>query len=239
MGLSNYHSPQTRLEKRFSRGLSGLVSYTSGKALTDSVDHLSTSGAGNGVDVGVSRTPQDGFNRSPEYGLAEFDVQHRFVASAVYMVPYGKGRSYGAYAKGVSGFLLGGWELSPIITIQSGLGLTALQSTLLNLGGERTSRPNRLANGALPQDQRTAERWFDTSAFLILQTDPTRPGFVPNQAFGNSGVGIMRGVSRGVLQLVQRANFGVPGVTMGGGFGEIVAMSTEPRVIQFALKYKF
>ncbi len=262
VGLSNYHSLQGRLEKRFSRGLSGLVSYTWGKALTNSVDHLSTSGAGNGIDVGVSRTPQDGFNRSPEYGLAEFDVKQRIVASAVYMVPYGKGRSFGTNASGVKGFVLGGWEMSPIITFQSGLGLTMLQATLLNLGGERTSRPNRLANGTLAEGQRTAERWFDTNAFSILQTDPTRAGFVPNQAFGNSGVGIVRGpgmanidfnlsktfaiTERNMVQFraeffnsFNRANFGVPGVTLGGGFGEIVAMSTEPRVIQFGLKYRF
>ena len=63
LGTSNYHSLQTRLEKRFSQGLAGLISYTWGKALTNSVDHLSTSGAGNGVDVGVFREPQNPLNR--------------------------------------------------------------------------------------------------------------------------------------------------------------------------------
>ena len=38
---------------------------------------------------------------------------------------------------------------------------------------------------------------------------------------------------------LNRANFGVPGVTMGAGFGQIVAMATEARIIQFALKYRF
>lgn len=117
VGTSNYHSLQARLEKRFSRGLSSLVSYTWGKALTNSVDHLSTSGAGNGIDVGVSRTPQDGFNRAPEYGLAEFDVKQRLVGSAVYQIPLA------ANSKGIQSFLFAGWEFSPIFTIQSGLGL--------------------------------------------------------------------------------------------------------------------
>ena len=261
LGRSNYHSLQTRLEKRFSGGLSALVSYTWGKALTDSVDHLSTSGAGNGVDVGVSRTPQDGYNRRAEYGLAEFDVKQRFVASAVWEIPYGKGRRHGdSVGRGLD-LLLGGWDFSPIITVQSGLGLTITQSQLLNLGGERQSRPTRLANGALSSG-RTVDRWFDTGAFAILQVNPALAGFISNTAFGNSGVGILRGPGLGnvdfnlsknfkvsesnTLQFraeffntFNRANFSVPGVNASAGFGQVVNTSTEARIIQFALKYRF
>ncbi len=262
LGISNYHSLQTRLEKRFSNGLAGLVSYTWGKALTNAVDHLATSGAGNGVDVGVFREPQNGLNRKAEYGPAEFDVTQRFVASAVWEIPYGKGRRFGSNASRGLDLILGGWEFSPIITSQTGLALTINQSELLNLGGERRSRPNRLANGGLPSGQRKVDRWFDTNAFKILQTDPTRDGFVPNQAFGNSGVGILRGpelinidfnLSKN-FQIVEghslqfraeffnafnRANFGVPGVTAGAGFAQVVNTATEARIIQFALKYRF
>ncbi len=262
LGRSNYHSLQTRLEKRFSAGLSALVSYTWGKALTDAVDHLSTSGAGNGVDVGAFREPQDGYHRRLEYGPAEFDVKQRFVASAVWQIPYGKGRPFGSNAPRGLDYLFGGWEFSPIITIQQGLALSANQSQLLNLGGERRSRPNRVADGNLPSGQQNVDRFFDTSAFVILQTSRTLAGFVPNQAFGNSGIGIMRGpnlhnvdfnlnktfavTERQSVQFraeffnaFNRANFGVPGVTIGAGFGQIVNTATEARIIQFALKYRF
>ncbi len=262
VGRSNYHSFQARLEKRFSAGLSALVSYTYGKALTDAADHLSTSGAGNGVDVGVSRSPQDPHNRRLEYGPAEFDRTQRLVASAVWMIPYGRGRQFGADAGPVLDLILGGWEVSPIITAQSGLGLTIRQPQRLNLGGERVSRPNRIGNGRLPESERTADRWFDPQAFQILEAVPSRPGFVPNQAYGNSGVGILRGpdlinvdvnVSKAFrireqhslqfraefFNAFNRANFGVPGVTMTAGFGQIVNTATEARIIQFALKYRF
>jgi hypothetical protein len=262
MGVSNYHSLQARLEKRFSAGLSALVSYTWGKALTNSVDHLSTSGAGNGVDVGVFREPQDGHNRRLEYGLAEFDVKQRFVASAVWQLPYGRGRQFGSGAGRAADMILGGWEFSPIITVQGGLGLTITQAQLLNLGGERRNRPNRIANGTLPSGQRDVDRWFDTSAFVILNPTPGQTGFVPNQAFGNSGPGILRGpellnfdfnlnktfpiTERHNLQFraeffnaFNRANFGVPGVNAAAGFGQIVNTATEARIIQFALKYRF
>jgi hypothetical protein len=261
-GISNYHSLQARLEKRFSKGISALVSYTWGKALTNSVDHLSTSGAGNGVDVGVFREPQDGNNRSLEYGPAEFDAKHRFVASAVWQLPYGRGRQFGDSASKVMDAVFGGWEFSPILTAQSGLGLTVLQAGLFNIGGERRSRPNRIADGTLDESARNVDRWFDTNAFVTLNPTPGQAGFVPNQAFGDSGVGILRGP--GLLNLdfnlnktfafsdrhtvqfraeffnaFNRANFSVPGVTMGAGFSQITSTATEPRIIQFALKYRF
>jgi hypothetical protein len=255
LGVSNYHSLQTRLEKRFSSGISGLLSYTWGKALTNAVDHLSTSGGGNGVDVGVFKEAQNGSDRRAEYGLAEFDVQHRLIGSAVWQLPFSR--------KGFARTLFDGWEFSPVLTVQGGLGLTIVQSNLLNLGGERQSRPNRVANGALPAAQRTVDRYFDTNAFRILQTSPAVEGFVPFQAFGNSAVGVLRGpglfnidfnlsknfavAEKHALQFraeffnaLNHTNFGVPGVNMSsGGFGQIIQTNTEARIIQLALKYKF
>src|SRR5262249_15806488 len=66
LGRSNYNSLQLKVEKRFSKGSTMLASYSYGKALTDSVDHLSTSGVGNGVDVGEFKEPQDPHNRRME-----------------------------------------------------------------------------------------------------------------------------------------------------------------------------
>ena len=82
-----------------------------------------------------------------------------------------------------------------------------------------------------------------------------------NQIFGNSGVGIVRGpgmvnldfnlaksfalTERFGLQFrtemfnaLNHSNFGVPGVTTGAGFAQIVS-AADARIIQFALKLKF
>jgi hypothetical protein len=243
LGVSNYHSLQARLEKRFSAGVTALLSYTWGKALTNSVDHLSTSGVANGIDVGVFREPQNGYDRRAEYGPAEFDITHRFVASGVWQV-------------------WRGWEISPLVTVQSGLALTVTQPEAISIGGERRSRPDRIASGALPDSERTVDRYLDANAFVPIQTDPTRAGFTPNRIFGNSGVGILRGpglvnvdvnvaktfalTERHSIQfrseffnLFNHTNLSVPGVNLGAGFGQIVFTSTEARVIQFGLKYRF
>lgn len=260
LGISNYNSLQTKLERRFSNGFTLLASYTYGKAFTDSVDHLSTSGAGNGVDVGEFKEPQDPKHRRLEYGPSEFDVTHRFVLSGVWRLPFGRGQSYGKNWSRGTDLFLGGWEFSPIFTAQTGLPLTINQSQTVNIGGERRSRPNRIANGTLPDSQRTVDRWFDTNAFVALAATPG-PGFFPNQIFGNSGVGILRGP--GLVNLdfnlakdfairerlsaqfraeffnaLNHSNFGVPGVTIGAGFGQIVSAS-DARIIQFALKLRF
>jgi hypothetical protein len=147
LGIANYNSLQAKLDKRFSKGLTVLMSYTYGKSLTDSVDHLSTSGAGNGVDVGEFKEPQDGKHRRLEYGPAEFDVSQRFVLSGVWRLPFGRDQAYGnSWSKGVD-TLLGGWQFSPIFAAQTGLPLTINQSEAIGIGGERRSRPNRIANG--------------------------------------------------------------------------------------------
>jgi outer membrane receptor protein involved in Fe transport len=251
--LSSYNALQARLEKRFSRGLSALVSYTWGKALTESPDHISTSGGGAGIDTGTFREPQDGNNLKAERGLAEFDIKHRFVASYIYELPFGHGRRWGSAWNGVTNAILGGWQVTGIHVLQSGLGLTATLggSTVLNIGGERRARPNVFGDPNLSDSERTLQRWFNTDAFRAFSPAP--------QAFGNAGVGIMRGPNymnfdftmakdfhfneRFRLQFrteffnaFNRANFGPPNVMRdSGGFGQILSASNA-RIIQFGVK---
>lgn len=254
---STYNSLQTRLEKRFSGGLTGLVSYTWGKALTGSPDHISTSGGGAGFDTGTFREPQDGNNTAADRGLAEFDVKHRFVASYIWELPFGRGRHFGNDWNKAVDLVLGGWQITGIHAAQTGLGLTATLggSSVLNIGGERRARPNLIGNPVLPDSQRTLQRWFNIDAF--------QPAFTPSQqAFGNAGVGIMRGpgyvnfdftlaknfnlTERRYFQFrtelfnaFNRANFGPPNIARdSSGFGQILSASNA-RIIQFGLKFYF
>jgi TonB dependent receptor len=184
---STYNSLQLRLEKRFSRGLTGTVSYTLGEALSGAPDHISTSGGGAGIDTGVFREPQDSNNLRAEIGPTEFDVRHRFVASYVWELPWGRGRRFGSAWNRAMDLAFGGWQLTGIHVLQSGLALTATLggSTVLNLGGERRARPNVVGEPELPRSERTLARWFNTEAFSAFSPSP--------QAFGNAGVGILRG----------------------------------------------
>ena len=253
---STYRSLQTKLEKRFSRGLSGLVSYTWGRALSGAPDHISTSGGGPGFDTGVFREPQDGNNLRAEYGPAEFDVTHRFVASYVWELPFGNGRRFGKAWTGAKEFLLGGWQVTGINTVQSGLALTATLAgaSVLNIGGERRARPNLAGNPVLPESERTLARYFNTDAFTAFAPAP--------QAFGNAGIGIMRGPGfvnfdftlaknfpiderRSVqfrtelFNAFNHPNFGPPNLQReSSGFGQILT-AANGRIVQFGLKFYF
>jgi hypothetical protein len=254
---STYNSLQVRLEKRFSNGITGLVSYTWGKALTGSPDHISTSGGGAGFDTGTFREPQNGNNLRADRGLAEFDIKQRLVMSYVWELPFGHGRRFGNdWAKGVD-LLLGGWQVTGIHALQGGLGLTATLggSSVLNIGGERRARPNLIGNPVLPESERTLARWFNTAAF--------QSAFSPSpQAFGTAGVGLMRGpgsinfdftlaknfnvTERRFFQFrteffnaFNRANFGPPNIAReSSGFGQILT-AANARIVQFALKFYF
>jgi hypothetical protein len=253
--LSNYHSMQVRVEKRFSQGFTFLGSYTWGKALTESPDHLSTSGAGAGFDVGTFREPQNPNNLKAERGLAEFDIKHRFVMSYVWELPFGQGRRYGSNAGALADLLLGGWNVTGIHSFQSGLGLTAIQSGggVLDLGGERRGRPNLIGD---PDGPKTIDQWFNRAAFSA--TDPTR-GIV----FGSSGIGVMRGPGlinfdftlaknfhlsetryfqfrTELFNAFNRVNLSVPNLNIAdNAFGTIRTTATPARIIQFGLKFYF
>ena len=103
-----YHSFQTQVTKRFSKGLAVLGAYT----LSKSIDSSSTDNLG--------ATVANPFNLRDERGRSDWDRRHAFVASWLYTLPV---KFQNPLANGV----LGGWTLTGIHTIQSGAPLTFIQ----------------------------------------------------------------------------------------------------------------
>lgn len=172
---SNYHSLQVFGQHRFS-GLSQVnVAYTWGKNLTNNQTDRSTA-------------PQNSYDARSEWGRASLDRRHVFTANYVYEIPFRQG-------PGLARALLGGWELSGIVTLQTGLPFTAVTSAFdpagfgfipaLIAGGRPNVTCNPNEGGA-----RTQQQWFNTSCFtpnpLSSATDIAN---VP----GNAGRGIIEG----------------------------------------------
>jgi outer membrane receptor protein involved in Fe transport len=167
-GAANYHALTTRLEKRYSNGLTFLTNYTFSKTLTD-VDS-STVGVAIGAGSFGSNTIR---NLKDNKGPAVFDRPHQLNLSAVYEPQLFRTGSKAAR------LLLGGWQIAPIWTAYSGAYLTPGNFNVQHTG----SRPDVLHNPNLGRGDRTIDRWFDTEA--IRNATPGR--------FGNAGKGIIQG----------------------------------------------
>ena len=103
---STYHALVLQANRRLTDGLQFQASYT----MSRSRDNGQTS-----VTFTATNTPTDPFNLDLDRGVADFDVPHRFVASAVWNL-----KGFGLDESALGRAIFGGWTLAPIITAQSG-----------------------------------------------------------------------------------------------------------------------
>lgn len=114
-GHSSYNAFQSKLERRFAKGLSMLTSYTWAHSIDDAPGGVCANGAGP-RDCG----PDDPLRPELERGNSDTDVRHRFTFSNVWDLPIGRNRRYGADMNKGLDAVVGGWQFNNIITWQSG-----------------------------------------------------------------------------------------------------------------------
>ncbi len=107
---SNFNALQVRYEQRFVGGLTLLNSFTWEHAL----DNASASLEGN------TPSPQDANNIQADYGQSDYNLPLANVTSLVYELPFGRGRRFLSGANGFTDSILGGWDVSGIVTAQAG-----------------------------------------------------------------------------------------------------------------------
>ncbi|HXM35140.1 MAG TPA: hypothetical protein VN920_08135, partial [Pyrinomonadaceae bacterium] len=244
-GRSNYHSMEATLDKRFHRGYTIRAVYTLSKSLDNSFEHL-TSGGSNSF-------PQSARDLQSWYGLSDFDVRHRFVVNGIWELPFGRGRRY--FTDGLSGALLGGWELSGDFNARSGKPFTVTQSgDPLSLGSLSTTLPDQIADPRVTNP--TIDRWFTPAAFQLVTAATNRfgsegrnvligPGFASldfsiHRRFGLGAESRYLDFRWEVFNALNRANFGLPNRTINSSnIGTITTLAGDPRVMQFALRLNF
>ncbi len=264
---SNYHALQVKFERRFSKGLYVLNSFTWSKAIDNASQVLEEPGGNTG-------TPQNVYNIRADRGVGAYDQPFNNTTSFVLDLPFGKGRAWLGGLPYALDAALGGWTLTGINTMTSGQAINfryapaPVTANLPSFIGGVALRPNLVGNPLLPSGDRTIDRWFNTEAIRL----PTQ-----DQPFGNAGRNIGRGPSfyqfdlglqkrfglpvinetanlefrAEFFNLLNKTNFGSPNsnasgivfrvdgtLQTAGGFGTI--RSTAPaRQIQFALKLSF
>jgi hypothetical protein len=245
-GKSSYNGASLKLEKRFSQGLSFLLGYT----FSRSIDNASAIRSHNGDTL----FPQNSYNLAAEKALSSFHTAHRFVGSSTYELPFGRGRRW-LDTGGVVNAVLGGWQVSPIVTIQTGFPLTVVSGVDRSNIGAGFDRPNQVAgqDSVLPDDQRTLDRWFNTNAF-VLQPAGTFGNVGRNTIIGPGFIQVdaallknFRFTETKSLQFRFEAfnapnhpNWGNPDTNRNSAnFGRITGMRGTMRELQFGLKLLF
>jgi hypothetical protein len=246
---SIYHSVQFKAEKRMAHGTSFLFSFTGGKLISNGNNSLAGLGVqSNGTSV------QNWYNLSGERAISEQDQSKVMALSYVAELPFGKGHKLAP--RGIPARLLGGWNLSGMLTYGGGLPLVI--AAPISGGG---NRPNSTGQSAtLPGGRSHAaeiQQWFNTSVFTlppsysygnVSRTLPDTRG--PSATNVNlSLVRNLRVHERAHLEfraeafnLMNTPHFWMPVTAMSSlQFGQITATQVAqlPRVLQFALKLKF
>ncbi|MGJ5817209.1 carboxypeptidase regulatory-like domain-containing protein [Paludibaculum fermentans] len=243
-GRGNYNSLGTKLTKRYSSGLTALVSYTWSKSI-DTTSGIRTSDSD-------SLFSQDGRCMLCDRGLSAFDNRHRLVISGLYDVPFGKGRKM-AIRNGFLDALAGGWQVGGISTWRSGFHINPSAGVNRANTNINTDRPD--ASGqSVNLDTPTTERWFNTAAFILQ----------PVYQFGNAARNSVPGPAGFMLDSNVQKNFrlpfeghelqfrwecynlfnhpvwGFPTANLSSAnFGRITSTAVSMRQMQFALKYVF
>jgi hypothetical protein len=175
-GMGNYNSLQAKLETRNLAGSTILVAYTYGKCLTD------------GTYNGQVREDNSTIRY---YGPCNYDITHNFVTSYLYELPFGQGRRFGSHMNAIENAVVGGWNLSGIATLQSGLPYQISISGDVANTGAGGQRPNQIAQ---PKLIRSVNCWFYDSANPACAAIGGTNAFVsPAQyTYGNVGTNTMR-----------------------------------------------
>jgi hypothetical protein len=242
-GTLDYHGLLVRFQRRFANGFSFFNSYTYGQAIDLNSDNDGT--------VTLTDVFNPGYNRGP----ADYDVKHTFSSNWIYELPIARNSR------------LGGWNVSGLLYLRSGLPFTVTQSGTMLSTGVTNNRPDRVGDPNGLSDP-TIDRWFDTSAF-VRTADATG-------TFGNAGRNIVRGPGQfnidaslikatkfgrfahelrvEVFNVLNHPQFDRPGNGNSGAqlgnasFGQIAQMLPSPacalcgtteRQIQFSMKLKF
>ena len=262
-GQSIYHSMQTSLEKRLSRGFSGGVHFT-WSAFIDTMSEIFNNSS---AEIALA---QDPYNRRADRGRSSYDRPKRLSGNIVYELPWFQEQ------RGFAGHLLGGWQFNGFFTFQDGAPFSPLNGSdpTQALGGLASAigiatRPNIVttadiqhmsveelftlrANGdplfaALPACTVTAP----TTAVCPFRVGNAGRNILRADGIGNVDFGILKTTRLGEVQRLQlRAdffnltntrNFGTPNSAVNAGTNFLNQWATNGgnRRVIVGLRYVF
>jgi hypothetical protein len=248
-GNSSYHSLETEVTRRLSRGLQFRANYTWSKNL-DMNSGLTGAQANNQAQMILDRN-----DLHRDWGPSALNVTHQASISAHYDMPFGHGKR-----NGLSNGLIGGWQLNGIATLLSGFPFTPQIGSNRSGDGDTRNpdRPSLNPSFAGPVLVQRQTQWFNPNAFLLPAAG----------TYGNLGRGTYNGPGLANVDLsllkdtavsdrvnvqfraeffnvLNKTNLSTPnaivfaGGAISGSAGLITSTTTTSRQIQFGLKLIF
>jgi hypothetical protein len=232
---SSYNSFQSLVKQRLSHGLQFLVSYTWSR----SIDNASSfENSVNPIDPRKSRS------------LSLFDARHRLVVSEYWQIPEWQISNWTRH-------LANGWELSSILTLQSGFPIRLTSSgdleLMSSLNFETPGEPNQIAPLRRLDPHNSGGYYFDPASFVdgpmgqigdAPRTICCGPGIANLDLGAHRVFAVREGMKlefrTEIFNVFNHTQFFNPdgNITDGASFGK-VSRARDPRLIQLAMRLTF
>ena len=253
-GTSSYQAGNVSLTKRAARGLTFKTNYSFAKILDENSASLNAAATNEPANV------LNPYNLKLSRGPASFNLRHQFNTNFLYPLPIGNGQSIAGGASGLTEKLIGGWQWSGALNIQSGFPFTPQIGSNASGTGDTLvpDVPNWNPDFKGPIILGKPGQWYDPRAFSMPLAG----------TFGNIGRGQLTGpgfwnmdtslakrftVTERVnmqfraeaFNIFNHPNFAAPNPVVFSGnnysaqAGTVTATSNASRQIQFALKLLF
>jgi hypothetical protein len=260
IGHGNYHAAQLTVRKRFSDDFQFDLNYTFSKSLD-----LASAAEQTGAYTDLLVNSWDPWQM---WSYSDYDMRHQFNFNFLWELPLGRGKRWGTNWNPVADAFLGGWQLSGLWRQTSGLPVSISNGgtwpTNWNVPGNATQTGPNPEQGVYKNaegvDGTTGPNVFKSPSTALESWSYSWAG-ESGQRNGVRGDGyftIDLGVSKRfampweghtiqfrweTFNVTNTAKFDVAGqywaIDEAGTFGKYSYMLTNPRVMQFALRYDF
>jgi hypothetical protein len=255
-GTMMYNALQAVLQKNMGHGLQYQVSYTFSKCMSNNTGYYGTWSTARASST-ASPYWQNIYDPKAEWAPCYYDATHTLTSYAIYDLPVGKGKQFAHDANAVVNNIVGGWTVSPILSLHTGFPMSLYTNASdPTATGSRGLRPDcNGTNTIFGRQNATAKQgggflWFDPSNY----SDPTTTfgtcapqiGGLRGPGYYNWDISLQKNFPiserfrlqfrSDFLNAFNRVNLAVPNTTVNTSTTGVIQNSQPARNIQFALK---